>query len=161
MASGGSAAAMAFPRFLFAAVLTAVLPTAARAAEGPRVVDAYVRPPLVPGRPAAGYFTLTGGARADVLTGVSSPDAARVEMHATVRQGGASVMVDEARVAVPARGWIVYAPGGRHLMIFGLKPGGRPVTLRLRFQSGAVAVVRAPRRAARDEMAGMAGMAHH
>lgn len=56
-------------------------------------------------------------------------------------------------VAVPAGGTVRFAPGGYHLMLFGLKPGMRSVPLTFGFASGgtvqAVASVEA-----------MAGMGH-
>lgn len=103
---------------------------------GVRVIDAWLRPALIAGRPAAGYFLLLGGAKPDRLMGVSSPGL-KVELHETMRMaGGMMSMADTPDVAVPAGARVVFAPGGRHLMIFGLKPGVAEVPLVLRFASG-------------------------
>lgn len=106
----------------------------------PVVTGASVRLPLVPGRPAAGYLTLTGGAKPDRLIGVSSPLAGRIEMHSVAMAGGVMRMRAEPAFDLPAGGALRFASGGNHLMLFDLKPGAKPgaqVPLRLTFQSGA------------------------
>lgn len=106
----------------------------------PSIADARVRLPVVPGRPAAGYFVLTGGAKADRLVGVASPMAGRIEMHSMSMDGGVMRMRAEPGFDVPARGKLVFAPGGNHLMLFDLKPGakaGAALPLTFRFASGA------------------------
>jgi len=92
------------------------------------IESAVVRLPVVAGRPAAGYFTIRGGVHADRLLSVASP-LARIEMHGTTMAGGAMRMTPLKAVEVPATAAVAFAPGGRHLMIFGLpadvKPGDR------------------------------------
>lgn len=101
---------------------------------------AWVRLPAVSGRPGAAYFTLHGGAAADTLVAVSAPFAARAEMHETMADhamSGAMPMMTMApidKVPVPAGGDVTFAPGGRHVMLFGVAPGTRagdsaPITL--------------------------------
>lgn len=121
---------------LLAVALVAAPPVLAQAS-APRINDAWVRLPAAPGRPAAGYFTLTGGARDERLVAASSPLAERIELHATVTEGGVSRMVPLAGVDLPAAGEVRFVPRGNHLMLYGLKPdaaGGVPLTLR--FASG-------------------------
>ena len=115
---------------------------------GPSVEAAFVRPGLAEGRPAAGYLVLHGGARDDSLVGVTSPAAASIELHETTRMSGVMHMTQQMAVAVPARAVVRFTPGGRHLMIFGLKAGRAPVPLELRFASGARVRIDAPRRSA-------------
>lgn len=107
------------------------------------VADAIVRLAVVPGRPAAGYFTLSGGAQADRLLGVASP-VARVEMHETVMANGRMRMTPMEMVDVPAGKRIDFKPGGKHLMLFGLPASLKPGDdLRLVFtfeKAGAVPV---------------------
>ena len=123
---------------------------------GVQVESAWVRPALVAGRPAAGYLTLRGGARADTLVGVSSPATTRVELHATTMARGVMRMSGEGTITVPANARVAFAPGGRHLMLFDLAPGTASVPLTLRFASGRRVNVDAPRRSAvADAMAGM------
>lgn len=88
--------------------------------------DAWVRLPAVPGRPGAGYFTLHGGAESATLIAVSADRAIRTEMHATMQHGGAMTMRPLAAVPLAAEGEVRFAPGGRHLMLFGLSPTLKP-----------------------------------
>jgi copper(I)-binding protein len=115
---------------------------------GPSAQAAWVRPGLAADRPAAGYMVLRGGARDDQLVGVTSPGAASIELHDTMRKAGVMHMTQQMSVAVPARAVVRFTPGGRHLMIFGLKPDSTPVPLELRFASGARVRVDAVRRSA-------------
>jgi periplasmic copper chaperone A len=98
----------------------------------------WVSLPAAPGRPGAGYFDVAVPADKGALVAVSSPRAARIEMHETMTSGTMSSMRPLARV-VPENGRILFDPGGRHLMLFdmdqALKPGDR-VALTLRFERG-------------------------
>ena len=103
------------------------------------VSDAWVRLPAVAGRPAAAYFTLHGGATDATLITVSTDVAIKTEMHETKNEGGAMTMAPLASVAVPARGKVAFAPGGRHVMLFDLNPSvkrGGAMTLTFSFASG-------------------------
>lgn len=116
----------------------------------PHVMDAWVRMPAVAGRPAGGYFMVHGTEKADALISASSPKAERIELHSMAMQDGVMRMRAEKSFALPAGGTLTFAPGGNHLMLFGLagdvKAGGRiPVTLG--FQSGAKVTVQADVRA--------------
>ncbi len=104
--------------------------------KGPIVSDAWVRLPAVPGRPAAAYATIQSGGSADhVLVAVTSPAIARAELHESMAgHGGMMSMQPIDRVAI-GRGVVTFAPGGRHVMLFGvsgdLRPGGTvPLTFR-------------------------------
>jgi copper(I)-binding protein len=117
------------------------------------VTEAVVRLPVVPGRPAAGYFTINGGARADRLLSVASP-VARIEMHETLMANGKMRMAPMEMVDVPAGKPVVFAPGGKHLMLFGLpasvKPG-QPLTLTFTFEKAGAVPVKAVARSATDD----------
>lgn len=118
----------------------------------PAVTGAWVRLPAVPGRPAAGYFTLSGGSKGADLVAVASP-LARVEMHAMSMAGGVMRMdkLPSARAAAGAT--VAFAPGGNHLMLFDLPATVRPgatVPLVFRFADGASVKVAAAARAAGD-----------
>ena len=93
------------------------------------VEDAWVRLPAVAGRPAVGYFTLHGGEQATRLDAVNADRAQRTEMHESMAGGGGMTTMRPIRaVPLPANGTITFAPGGKHLMLFGvnaaLQPGG-------------------------------------
>ena len=107
----------------------------ASAAPGP-----VVRLPAVPGRPAAGYFDYRVAGDRGALTSVSSPQAARVEMHETMNMGGhMSEMRPLARIPLRDGETLRFTPGGRHLMLFDIArnvaAGGR-IDLILHFERG-------------------------
>ncbi len=128
------------------------------AAAGLKATAAMVRLAAVPGRPAAGYVTLAG---ADAtLVAVASPLAARIEMHSSTMTGGIMRMDKLPSAVVGAAAPLVFAPGGNHLMIFGLhdvKPGGT-VPLVFTFKDGRT--LRTEARAVAAEAA-MMGHASH
>lgn len=114
---------------------------------------AWVRLAAVPGRPAAGYFTLHGGQTDATLLRVASSAAIRAELHETMREGAAMAMRDIDRVAVPAREELTFAPGGKHVMLFDVNPKvtpGSAVPLRLTFADGTNLDVQAKAIAAGD-----------
>jgi copper(I)-binding protein len=105
---------------------------------GPKEVTVdhgWVRLPVVAGRPAAAYFTLHGGKDGAILIAVSSPDAKSAQMHESMEMNGVSSMAPLTQVAAPAGGKITFAPGGKHVMLFGLKPGAK-VRLHFAFADG-------------------------
>jgi periplasmic copper chaperone A len=102
---------------------------------GVSVKRAWVRLPAVAGGAAAGYFTARSN-RDDALVGVEAPGA-RIELHESMKTAGMTGMRPIAAADLPASETIAFAPGGKHLMIFGLdrlKPGGR-LRLTFRFRS--------------------------
>lgn len=131
---------------LAALVAAFLVGDAARAATPARIriEGAIVRLPAAPGRPAAGYMTLTNtGPRADALVAVTSPDAERVELHRTTATAGVMRMGSVARVDLAPGATVRLAPGGLHLMLFGLRATDATVRLELAFASGATVGARA------------------
>jgi copper(I)-binding protein len=98
-----------------------------------------VRLSAVPGRPAAGYFDYRVAGDRGALLSVSSPQAARIEMHETMDMGTMSEMRAIGRIPVRDGETLSFAPGGRHLMLFGIArdiaAGGR-IDLILHFERG-------------------------
>ncbi len=87
------------------------------------VEDGWLRPPLVAGRPAAGYFELVNRSEATrVVTGVAitAPPQARVEMHETINRGGRLGMRRIESLEIRPGERIAFEPGGKHLMVFGI-----------------------------------------
>ncbi len=115
----------------------------------PRATDAWVRLNPVPGRPSAGYLALSGGGQPDRLTGASAPGV-RIEMHDMSMAGGIMRMAKLDALPVPAGAAIRFAPGGKHLMIFGLAASAKTLPITLRFASGGTVTVTAAVRAAGD-----------
>jgi hypothetical protein len=137
----------------------AILSGGARAAAtAPSVTAAWIRLPVLAGRPAAAYATIRGADRTDRLIAVEGPKPARFEIHATRSEAGVIRMIAQEAVAVPAGGTVEMKPGGVHVMIFGLpetKPGAM-VPLTFVFATAGRVPVRAQAMAAGDE-----GHAHH
>lgn len=107
----------------------------------PVATDAWVRLPAIPGRPAAAYATLTGGATDAEVTAITTPAAARTELHRSMAgMNGMASMHPVDRLPLPAGQSISLAPGGMHVMLFdlagGLRPGGR-TTIAFRLGNGA------------------------
>jgi protein SCO1/2 len=67
------------------------------------------------------YFEITNGGAADALLAVSSPVAERAEMHSTTMAGGLMEMREVHFVDVPAKGRVVFEPGGLHVMLVNLE----------------------------------------
>ena len=148
-----------------AALALAAAPLCSAHAADVEAVRPWSRPAAAGGN-GVGYVTLVNHGKADVLTGAQTPLAERVEMHASSMAGGVMRMAPEARVPVPADGQVSFAPGGRHLMLIGLKRPlklGDKVPATLKFASGAslrvkfVVQAQAPA-AGMDHMKGMAHM---
>lgn len=107
---------------------------------GPTTIDldhAWMRLPAVAGRPAAAYFTLHGGPVDKTLIGVTTDVTLRSDMHESMR--GGQGMAPLKQVPVPAGSTITFAPGGRHVMLYGVNPIATPgsnVLLTLTFADG-------------------------
>lgn len=84
------------------------------------VSDAIVGEPA--GENAALYLTVRNrGARGDALVGATTDIAERVETHETVMKDGRMTMrLVPGGFDVPAGGSLELAPGGMHLMLFGV-----------------------------------------
>lgn len=98
--------------------------------------------------PAAGYMTLINRTtKADKLIGAKSAVASKVMIHETVEEDGVLKMRHAKSFDVPASGKLTLKPGGRHLMLMGLKPEVKPgtkITLELRFQNAGTVKVTVP-----------------
>jgi periplasmic copper chaperone A len=113
-------------------------------AAAPSIENAWVRTPA-PGRDVtAGYVTLTAMGEDDQLVAVSSPDAARIEIHTMEMADDVMRMRQLEALDLPAGQPVSLAPGGDHLMIFGYTAPDGEIELTLTFASGAEAVVTAP-----------------
>jgi len=116
----------------------ALFATSAQAA--PQVQAAWSRP-AAQGATGAGFMTLTNpDAKADALVAAQTPLAREVQIHQSSMSGGMASMKMLAKVTVPARGSVTFAPGGYHLMLLGLTKAlnsGDKVPVTLTFASGA------------------------
>ena len=112
-------------------------------ASEPKVREAWVRLPAVPGQPAAAYFTIQGGRGDKKLVRMESALAARTEMHASMKgMDGMATMAPLDHVDVPAGGTVQFKPGANHAMLIGLDPVVKPgtaVPIRFGFSDGTTA----------------------
>ena len=128
---------------LFAALLL----SATVAAAAPIAIHhPHSHPTAAPGVPAVGFVTLTNpGPAADRLIAVSSPLAGRIEIHQTQMQDGVMKMRALADgLALPVGEAVVLAPGGLHLMLFGLRQPlveGQSLPVTLTFERAAAVTV--------------------
>lgn len=123
-------------RLLIAATV-ALAPLAAHA-EPLTVTKGWARPAMA-GMMGAGFFTLANGKTPESLTAAASPLAAKVEIHRSSMAGGVMSMARQDTVPVPAGAQVVFAPGGYHLMLMGLKQtlkAGDVVPVTLTFAGG-------------------------
>jgi len=68
--------------------------------------------------PSAGYFTVGNAGRvAAKLTGIVVPGYGMAMLHQTQKAGGMAKMVMADEIDVPAKGNLVFAPGGYHAML--------------------------------------------
>lgn len=120
-------------------------PPAAISAAGVQIRDAWAAPTPNGVDVSAGYLTIENtGSAPDSLLSAASPRAARVEIHEMVMNGAEMQMRPVEGLALPVQSEIALAPGGRHLMFFGVTQpfqDGEQIPVRLTFEhAGAVDV---------------------
>lgn len=93
---------------------------------------------------AAYMVVLNSSAEPDALVSASTPIASKAELHTHVMSGEVMKMQQVESVTIPAGGEARFAPGGNHVMLFGLKKplvAGESFPLTLVFEkAGAVDV---------------------
>ena len=105
----------------------------AASAQSVEVREAWVRAPVPGQNIASAYMEIVSRAHG-LLVAVTSPAAARAELHATIRDGDVMKMRQMESVDLPAGKVVKLAPGGMHIMLIDvkqpLKPGAKvPLTL--------------------------------
>lgn len=83
--------------------------------------DAWSRPTPPGVEVGAAYFTITSHGKDDRLVGASSPIARRAELHVSLMEGGVMKMRHLNAVEVKPGAPTAFEPGGRHVMLTGLK----------------------------------------
>ena len=107
-----------------------------------RVDHAWVRLAAVPGRPAAAYLIIHGGAEPARLVAVESQAVGSSELHRSMKMGPGGSMAGMKRLDgldVPTGSEVIFEPGGNHVMLFGVSPQVKPgnhVPLSVRFEKG-------------------------
>lgn len=125
---------------IVSAAMLAVSGCHAKETEKPRILNAWVRLPAVPGHPAAGYFTVKGSNRDDRLVRIDSAVVKKIEMHESMNMNGMMSMAPMPSLPVPEGTKIEFAPGGKHAMLFDVDPritAGTAIPMLFTFASGA------------------------
>ena len=137
-----------------------------RAGEPQLVVEgAWARPSLGAGGASAVYFTVRNiGGIDDVLTSVETSAASTAMLHESTMDGTIMKMAMLQSVPIPAGATVKFAPGGKHVMLTGLKApltAGQSITLTLVFKNAGTRAIPVPvRDAAPESMEHMPGMPH-
>ena len=134
------------------------------------VEHAWARPTATSVANGAAYLTIKNTGEADdTLTGAETSAAAKAELHESSMEGGVMKMRPLGDVTVPAGGSVEFKPGGKHIMLLGLKAplmAGQSFTLTLHFKNAGAQTVnvdvadKAPA-ASMGGMGGMPGMNMH
>ena len=108
-----------------AIVMTAssLLFSAASAADGPMIMEAWARPSIGSAGNSAAYMkVMNHGDAADRLVDAKSDVARKTELHTHIMEDNVAKMRRvEGGVEVPAKGNVEFKPGGLHVMLIGLK----------------------------------------
>jgi|CXWL01.1.fsa_nt_gi copper(I)-binding protein len=141
---------MTTPKSLLAAAALLVWASSlhAQPAPGLAISAAWVRPTM-PGRQmTAAYMRITNpGPEPDALLGASCEEAATLELHRMAMDGGKMTMERVQQIELAPAATAELAPGGLHLMFFGVaKPlvEGQSIKLTLRFAHAAPQEVLVP-----------------
>ena len=108
------------PSFILGfALLAAASAAVAKPAEcRPVVEQAWIRAAPPAATTLAGYAVVRNPCPSPfAVTGVASADFAMAMIHETIVEKGVSQMRHASSLPVPARGSLVFAPGGRHMML--------------------------------------------
>ncbi len=102
---------------------------------------AWVRLSAVSGNPSVAYLVIHGGPTPERLVAVDSAAAGSGELHESMKVGAAGMtgMKRLDGLDVPAGDVVIFAPGGNHVMLFGLSPGlkaGGTLPISVRFEKG-------------------------
>ena len=130
-------------RLLFTAAIATALVAASAAAHdyslgALKIEHPWARPTVAGQSTGGAYLGVTNtGNTPDRLLGGTSPAAVRVEVHEMRMDGDVMRMREMPALDLPAGASLELAPGGRHLMLFGLKAPlkvGDKLPLKLRFE---------------------------
>jgi copper(I)-binding protein len=121
-------------------LLTTLLLACATARAELVVENGHVRASLPGVASTAAYMTLRNtGAAELVLTGITSPAAAKVSLHSTMNHNGMMHMMSMEALSIPAGGEVKLESGGIHMMLEELTARLEPaneVKLSLEFANG-------------------------
>ena len=105
---------------------------ARQSSESPLEFDnAWIRAPVAGRTVTAAYCDVTnrGDTPIDIIGFATDHAGLRVEIHESTEDGGMMRMRRLARVTIPAKATVSFAPGGKHLMLFGFDGSASEVAL--------------------------------
>lgn len=111
----------------------------------------------------AAYLTVIGGGLPDRLIGISSPAAAKTEVHETINDNGVLKMRAVPSMVLEPGKPVAFQPGGYHVMLMGLKSPlklGDSFPLTLTFEHAAPITVMTTVEAPRSDAAAATGHDH-
>lgn len=114
---------------------------------GLEVMKALATEPVMGERAALYLFIANHSTFDDVLVGVSSPAAARAEIHRTVEDGGGGRMQKIGGIPIPSDSSIALRAGGYHVMLLDLREAferGDTLLVVLQFRMAGERAIRAP-----------------
>ncbi len=108
--------------FMGAALLLSILfPLTAEADATLQINKAWSRATPPGAQAGVVYMTIENtGAEADTLQSVSTPLSANAMIHESVMKNGVMTMSHMMALPIPAKGSVLLAPGGLHVMLMGL-----------------------------------------
>jgi copper(I)-binding protein len=122
--------------------LAGLLDLRSAAACGLQVTSAWIREAPPSATALAAYATLTNsGNETLTITSVSAPVAALAQLHETTLKDGMVLMRMLSSLTIPAGGTMTLTPGGKHLMLTGIKglpKAGEQVTIAFTDATGCV-----------------------
>ena len=128
-----------------AAGLALLLPASALSEEI-AVTDPWARASITASRPAAAYMTIESPT-GDRLTGITTPVADDVVIHAVREENGINRIVHLPTLDIPAGEPVPLAPGGMHAMLMGLDARlveGENFPMTLRFENAPELTIEVP-----------------
>lgn len=129
------------PRFALAASLVTAL-AACGSPQGPQVDNARVRALITGQDKTVAYMDVSNPTAAAItLVGASAASVRAMEIHTTRMDDGVMRMRRLQSVEIPAGETIRFEPGGRHLMLFGVKSLEATLPVQLEFADGSVVEV--------------------
>jgi len=153
-----------FPLFLLLAASACGAPQTTQS-EAPATAELVVRDAWAAPTPSgvdvsAGYMTIANDTAAtDRLLSATSPRAERLEVHDMVMDGAVMQMRPVAQLEIPASQEVRLAPGGMHLMFYGVQQAfaeGEEIPVQLVFETAGTVDVTLPVRRGGPESHGSA-----
>lgn len=109
------------------------------------IENAWARPTAGAATTGAAYLTIkNNGSVADSLVGATTDVATAVAFHESKLEGSVMTMRSLDSIPLQAGGTVEFAPGGKHLMLLGLKSAlvaGKSFALTLRFKNAGLVPV--------------------